>query len=704
MTDTAAILLCAGKGTRMGDASRNKVAFDCAGVPVVRRIVDNMREGGVTRFVIVIGHRAESVMAALDGVPGVLYAYQAEQKGTGHAAQCGLRVLEEIGFKGSVVVSMGDKIVSVRIVRELLAKDTGLKAVFGVQRREEHPNGGHVMFEGDQPLGIIEYADVKKASATGTSLALAGRTFTAAAVSVTPYVNTAFYRFDAQALSAALRDLRADNAQGEIYLTDVIERFAAERSLSTYVIDDPADMLTYSTRPELRRIAHKFLRPASAFLNPSVRQSDRIPNQTIEQSNQQTIIRAFISRYGDRPCIVASAPGRVNLMGRHIEHRGGSVNMMAIGARTTFVVAPREDDVVNIANLDPAFPPASFSISSFLRPTTNNHQLSTSPAATAAWLDFLGFAPIKADLEATRGHWMNYVKSAVLRFQMASQMPLCGMDIMAVGDIPVAAGLSSSSSIVVATAEALVALNALNVSTQDFVELCGEGEWYVGSRGGPGDHAAMKCSRPGRVTHLTFKPFGIGESVPFPKAYSVVVVDSGEQAKKSEGARETFNARIRDYETAFNDVKRHYPDLPIAFFRDLAFLPEADCAKALSVLVGTVKGVATFGVKECRRAEQCVGLLKKGDMAALGAMMKDSHDGDRLGRGEYECSTPRIDALCDRLNATSGVLGSQLVGAGLGGCVIALVETSVVASLLAALKPEFNAFVCVPSEGSKVDF
>ena len=249
-----------------------------------------------------------------------------------------------------------------------------------------------------------------------------------------------------------------------------------------------------------------------------------------------------------------------------------------------------------------------------------------------------------------------------------------------------------------------MALNALNVSTQDFVELCGEGEWYVGSRGGPGDHAAMKCSRPGRVTHLTFKPFGIGESVPFPKDYSIVVVDSGEQAKKSEGARETFNARIHDYETAFNDIKRHYPDLPIAYFRDLAFLPEVDQARALSVLVGTVKGVATFGVKECRRAEQCVELLKKGNMAALGAMMKDSHNGDRLGRGEYECSTPRIDALCDRLNATPGVMGAQLVGAGLGGCVIALVETSAVASLLATLKPEFNAFVCVPSEGSKVEF
>ena len=262
-------------------------------------------------------------------------------------------------------------------------------------------------------------------------MALAGRSFSAEEVLATPYVNTAFYRFDAQALSMALHDLRADNAQGEIYLTDVIERFAAERSLSTYVIDAPSDMLTYSTRPELRRIAHMFLRSASAFLK-DISSFNSQPSTNNHQLS--TLLTAFISRYGDRPCVIASAPGRVNLMGRHIEHRGGSVNMMAIGARTTFVVAPREDDVVNIANLDPAFPSAAFSISSLLnsQPSTNNRQLSTSPAATAAWLDFLDSAPIKADLEASRGHWMNYVKSAVLRFQMASQMPLCGMDIMAV--------------------------------------------------------------------------------------------------------------------------------------------------------------------------------------------------------------------------------------------------------------------------------
>ena len=162
---------------------------------------------------------------------------------------------------------------------------------------------------------------------------------------------------------------------------------------------------------------------------------------------------------------------------------------------------------------------------------------------------------------------------------------------------------------------------------------------------------------------------------------------------------------MRDYERAFNEVKRHFPELPVVYFRDLAFLPEKDLVKALAVLTGSERGVATFGVKECRRAEACLQLLRSGDLAGLGAMMKESHDGDRLGRGEYECSTVRIDALCDWLNAMPGVYGSQLVGAGLGGSVIALTDAAAADSVVAAITADgYSAFICRPSSGSKVEY
>lgn len=126
--------------------------------------------------------------------------------------------------------------------------------------------------------------------------------------------------------------------------------------------------------------------------------------------------------------------------------------------------------------------------------------------------------------------------------------------------------------------------------------------------------------------------------------------------------------------------------------------------------------------------------LEAGDYQLVGAMMKRSHDGDRAGGcavtdslldglaerdadvalecGSYGCSTPRIDALCDLLNATPGVLGSEIVGAGLGGSVIALVEKPRADAVLETVRRRYyeplgaapKAFVCDAGAGSAVLF
>lgn len=757
MTDAAAIILCAGKGTRMNDDSKNKVCFDCAGIPVIRRIIENMRLGGVSRFVIVIGHQAYSVMDCLDGVDGVIYAYQKEQKGTGHAAMCGLKALSAVGYSGPVIVSMGDKIIAPEVISGLIARSRDAKAVWGVQPLAANFNGGRVVTENGKPYGVVEFADaalmaladaepeqyrqiltniklnpkkaekvIRKASEAkpcGYQM-LCGKRFGAEEILHSEFANAGLYCFDVRSAVEVIGNLGSDNAQGEVYLTDALERFAEKDEAVLYKVEKAEDMLTYSTKPELCDISRMFLRSASDFradlLAGAMDETLRGlygEDITGQKRRYLELIDHFIEKYGDRKVILTRAPGRVNLMGRHVDHRGGGINVMAIDRDTLLAVAPREDGEIRLTNVDAGYPDRRFSVSD-----------AEQSKKYEKWIDYLDAPETVEALRNCKGDWANYVKSAVFRAQFETDHPLCGMDIAASGNIPVASGLSSSSSVVVAAMEAVAELNCLNITEKHFIDLCGEGEWFVGSRGGAGDHAAMKCCQANHIIHLNFKPFSVGESAVLPEKYAVIVANSMLQAKKSEGSKDIYNAKVTAYELAFMILKKMYPTCDLREFRDLAKIrpyseiyrmlrsvPETMTRGGIKALlpeyrpeierifsshadpgVYQLRGVALFGISECVRSERFMELLNGKKYEALGELMKISHDGDRIREislsddvldrlaeenadialqcGAYGCSTEQIDELCDLLNTADGVLGSELVGAGLGGCVVALAE------------------------------
>lgn len=770
--NAAAIILCAGKGTRMNDDSKNKVCFDCAGTPTIKRIIDNMKQAGVTRFVIVIGHQAYSVMDCLDGVDGVVYAYQKQQKGTGHAAMCGLKALQTVGYSGPVIISMGDKIIATPVIRDLIIKAQSAKAVWGVQPLAANFNGGRVVTDNEKPYGVVEFADAalmklgeadekdyaavlkstklnaKKAEKVlakalehkpSATVTLCGKTFSADDVLNTKYANAGLYCFDVDEAVKIIESIGSNNAQGEIYLTDALERFAAKNDAEIYEVKAAEDMLTYSTKPELREISKHFMRTASQFVSDikdgklddtfNMLYSD---NAYAQKERYIELLNLFVKKYGDKKVVITRSPGRVNLMGRHIDHRGGGINVMATDKDVVFVSASRDDDVVNITNVDSSFPDRTFSISRTLGEKKYDK-----------WLSYLDDERVVKELKESGGCWSNYVKSAVIRVQFDNDQTLCGMDMAASGTIPVAAGLSSSSSIVVATMEAVVALNSLNIPDNDFITLCGEGEWFVGSRGGAGDHAAMKCGKADRIVHLGFKPFTVGENAEFSDKYAVIVANSMIKAKKSEGSKDKFNAKVAAYEFALMLIRRQFPDYGFVEFRDIAKVrPYSDIYKMLKAVPETMtrggikmllpeysdrinqifqshadpgvyelRGVSLYGISECVRADRCMELLREGKYGELGEMMKISHNGDRLTGlrvtdemldklmannsdvaleyGAYDCSTDKIDYLCDVLNDTDGVLGSELVGAGLGGCVIALVEKSKADSIISVINEKY---------------
>ena len=768
----AAVILAAGKGSRMNDNSTNKVCFNCAGIPVIRRILDEMRAGGVSLFVIVVGHKAQDVMDCLDGEPGVIYAYQKEQKGTGHAVLCGMNALKSAGYSGPVIVSMGDKIVASHVISGLLDKTSEAKVVWGVQPINDNPNGGRVVVKDGQPYGVVEFADAalmaladvpptdyeKKLSELGLNAkkaakvlkiaqerkpqgirTLVDKTFSANDILRTPYANAGLYCFDLDAAVTAINACGSDNAQGEIYLTDTLEIFARQKCVTLYEVVNPDDMLTYSTKPELIQLTVRFMRNASEWLKE-------------DNPKLTPVLQHFIAKFGDKKVIVAGSPGRINLMGRHIDHHGGGINVMALDRRLTMVVSPRTDNIVRVTNLNPQYPDDEFAIT---------------PITHEKWLDYLDSEPVVQELAASRGKWTNYIKSAIFRFQKESSNLLCGMDMAVVSDLPAAAGLSSSSAIVVATAEAIVALNSLHLSDQQFIELCGEGEWFVGSRGGFGDHAAMKYGRPGKFVHLGFHPFTIGENASLPDDYAVIIADSTLKARKSEGSKDRFNAQVAAYDLSLMLLNQTYPNEHITDMRSLAAvrpysklynmlrsLPLSASRKQLEEALPddlhklarlfashadpgayNLRGVILYGLSEMERSERFMETLKKGAYDLVGKMMKISHNGDRIGDptisddqlkrlsaddadlafqcGAYACSVPQIDELCDLLDSTPGVLGSELVGAGLGGCIVALVKKEKAADIIDVLNNKYyakygvgpgHANVYQPSEGSSVKF
>jgi len=507
-------------------------------------------------------------------------------------------------------------------------------------------------------------------------------------------MNLSTYLFRAPVLYEALSRLRATRGGQEEYLTDVFA-ILARRSKPARVVGcevrDTRGLMAFNNPQELLAVeevyrqrqgravveapaAHgemltsarawdNLLREPSAAARRLFRQwyGEEVPWQQI-----RNVLGAFIYRYGpDRQVAIVRSPGRINLMGRHIDHQGGTVNVMAVNREIILVAAPRTDDVVSLANTAGArFAEEAFRISDLV--------------ANLNWDDWqrvIDGPRLQRLLDAARGDWANYVKAAILRLQeLFRDRQLRGLDMMVSGDIPMGAGLSSSSALVVATAEAVRVFNRLPVSARRLVSLCGEGEWFVGTRGGAADHAAIRLSRRGCVTRVGFFPFHIDDSAQFLPGHDLVACNSGIYAGKSREVRNTFNAKVTAYHIGRVWFKMLRPDLapriehlrdinperlglsPMEFGQLLCQLPlkitrtkvqgafgqmaEAERERLERMFLSheapadgyAVRGVVLFGLSEMARAQRCLELLKENDAAGLGRLMSISHDGDRVSR------------------------------------------------------------------------
>ena len=466
------------------------------------------------------------------------------------------------------------------------------------------------------------------------------------------------------------------------------------------------------------------------------------------------VLEKYIEKYGDNKVIISRAPGRINLMGRHIEHRGGNINPIAIHKETLMVASLRDDDKITISNTNSAFSDFTFSISEEM-----------SLAGSTNWLDYIESPNVIDQVQKNKGHWVNYVKSAVLRFHLESASPFKGMDIMCLGTVPIAGGVSSSSSIVMATAELVCEINNLSFELPTFIGLCGQSEWYVGSRGGAGDHAAIKCGSLDSISPIEFEPINLLSPIKIPTEYSIIVADSFIKAKKSEGAKDRFNQMVAAYEFGVMLIKKNFPQfkdkiihlrdinpktlgvsekeiyemllsLPLFIAPDELYeqIPEEYHEKVRRITNShappekyNLRSAVYFGITECERSRICSKILAEGKIADFAKLMNISHNGDRVAitqgtevadydyyitdaklktliklaeennenaqlykqPGGYACSTKEIDVLVDKVLLQKGVLGAQISGAGLGGCIMILCKSSSASDILDFLQSEY---------------
>lgn len=372
-------------------------------------------------------------------------------------------------------------------------------------------------------------------------------------------------------------------------------------------------------------------------------------------------LQAFGGKFGfDREVVVVRCPGRVNLMGRHVDHRGGFVNPITFNREIVIVAAPREDFAVRTVNVERnKYSEREFNISEELPPKPIE--------SIEEWREWTTKKFLERKERGIESDWVNYIKTIVyLQNYFWDEHEIRGMDMVVYGDIPPGAGLSSSSALVVATYLAAIALNRINIGRQKFVELCGVGEWYVGTRGGWGDHAAMLYGKQGKISHIGFYPFRISY-IDFPKGCRVLICNSFMKASKTAGARSIFNERVSTYEIGMMILLNKHPELRdrVKLLRDintenlsleriyslLKELPERVRREELFKMLPPrlhkrlrqmfleheepeegymVRNVVLFGIAECERSRLIPEIFAKGGVEEFGRLMNLSHDGDRV--------------------------------------------------------------------------
>ena len=338
----------------------------------------------------------------------------------------------------------------------------------------------------------------------------------------------------------------------------------------------------------------------------------------------------FRNRFHTEPTHFFFCPGRVNLIGEHIDYNGGKVMPCAISLGTYLAVAKNADKKLRFQCLN--FPE-------------------------------IAELHLQSSYTRTGKEWFNYPLGAIHQL-LQNDHAISGLDMLFSGDLPIGAGLSSSASIEVLTAFAISELFHLSITNTDIALLGKKVEnEFIGLNSGIMDQFAVAMGRRDKAILLNcdtleyeYLPFEIGD-------YVLAVINSN---KQRELADSKYNERFAECGAALKLLKKeitatHLCDIDIDTFRTHQHLISDPILEKRALHV----------ITENQRVKQARETLLSGDLKKFGNLMYASH---QSLQDLYEVSGKELDTIVEFCKTYSACIGARMTGAGFGGCAIALVR------------------------------
>lgn len=359
---------------------------------------------------------------------------------------------------------------------------------------------------------------------------------------------------------------------------------------------------------------------------------------------KKEITQKFTELYGGNPMIVRS-PGRINIIGEHTDYNEGFVLPAAIDKAAYLAISLREDDEIHLMAVD------------------LNEKFSIS------------INELKPVNDIT---WPNYILGAVAQFRKRG-IALKGFNAVLTSDVPIGAGLSSSAAVECATTFALNELLHTRLERTEMVKMAQIAEHeYAGVMCGIMDQFASMMGKKDYVIKLDCRSLQY-EYVPFKlKGIKILLVDTN---VKHSLASSEYNTRRKECAQAVAMINEHEPGV-----HSLRDVTEAMLNKYVLPKNKLIDKRSRFIVQEINRLQKACEDLKRGDIAALGKKMFETHDG--LSK-MYEVSCEELDYLVDFVRDKDAVIGARMMGGGFGGCTINLVKEDSIPGLIEEISSQY---------------